>query len=81
LQTLRRPLVCGGSITVSATFANLESSLVSQHVGGSQGVGEYLLRFIGRPITGPLAGEPPPARGNIDWHRREVFRAPAGDAP
>jgi putative restriction endonuclease len=50
--------------------------LVSQHVRGSQGVGEWLLRFIGRPIRPPLQGELAPAAGNIDWHRREVFRKP-----
>jgi putative restriction endonuclease len=50
--------------------------LVSQHVRGSQGVGEWLFRFIGRPIRPPLQGEPAPAAGNIDWHRREVFRKP-----
>jgi putative restriction endonuclease len=50
--------------------------LVSQHVRGSHGVGEWLLRFVGEPIRSPQAGEPPPAVGNMGWHRREVFRAP-----
>jgi hypothetical protein len=39
-------------------------------------VGEWLLRFVGEPIRSPQAGEPPPAVGNMGWHRREVFRAP-----
>ncbi len=51
--------------------------LVSQHVRGSQGVAEWLLRFIGQPIRPPQAGEPEPATDNIQWHRREVFRDPA----
>lgn len=50
--------------------------LVSQHVRGSHGVAEWLLRFVGQQIRAPQAGESPPADHNIDWHRREVFRAP-----
>ena len=50
--------------------------LVSQHVRGGHGVGEWLLRFVGQPVRPPQAGEPPPAEGNMGWHRREVFRAP-----
>ncbi len=51
--------------------------LVSQHVRGTLGIEEWLLRFIGQPIRPPQAGELQPATGNIQWHRREVFRGPA----
>lgn len=51
--------------------------LVSQHVRGSHGVDELLLRYIGRQMRPPQRGEPMPANEHTDWHRREVFRQPA----
>ena len=50
--------------------------LVSQHVRGSHGLEEWLLRFAGTPISSPLFGEPAPSAQNLGWHRQEVFRAP-----
>jgi putative restriction endonuclease len=51
--------------------------LISQHVRGSYGVNEWLLRFTGQPVRPPQPGEPVPAPQNIAWHQREVFRGPA----
>lgn len=51
--------------------------LISQHVRGSHGVDEWLVRFTGQPVRKPQQGEPAPAADNINWHRSEVFRLPA----
>jgi len=50
--------------------------VVSQHVRGSELVDELLIRYAGSSLRPPLAGCLPPALINIQWHRREVFRAP-----
>jgi len=55
--------------------------LVSQHLHGSQGVDEWLLRFSGQHLSPPIAGEPPPALPHIHWHRHEVFREPPRSPP
>jgi putative restriction endonuclease len=51
--------------------------LVSQEVCGSSGVEDLLLRYAGKPIRAPQASFNRPALENIQWQRREVFRAPA----
>ncbi len=51
--------------------------LISQHVRGSHGVDEWLVRFAGQPMRSPQQGELRPASQNIVWHRQEVFRHPA----
>ena len=51
--------------------------LVSQHVHGSSGVDELLLKFSGAPLHGPQPGAPRPRRSFLSWHLAEVFRAPA----
>jgi len=51
--------------------------LVSEEVRGSQGVEELLLKFSQAPLRSPLPGRPSPARDFVQWHRREVSRAPA----
>ncbi len=51
--------------------------LVSQHVRGTQGVDEWVLRYLGQQVSPPLSGEQPPSSENLAWHRREVFREPA----
>jgi putative restriction endonuclease len=55
--------------------------LISQHVRGSHGVDEWLVRFTGQPVRPPQQGEPVPAADNINWHRAEVFRKPARNHP
>ena len=51
--------------------------LISQHLRGSRGVEEWLVRFAGERIQEPQPGTPPPAADHIAWHRREVFLGPA----
>ena len=51
--------------------------LISQHLHGSQGVADWLLRFEGTKLEAPQPGTPPPAANHITWHRREVFQGPA----
>jgi putative restriction endonuclease len=58
-------------------FTDDHHVLVSQHVRGSRGIEEWLLRFVGTNINQPLVGESPPSSENLGWHRREVFREPA----
>jgi len=36
-----------------------------------------VLGLIGKPLEGPQHGEPPPARENLEWHLKQVFREPA----
>jgi putative restriction endonuclease len=50
--------------------------LISEHLHGSQGIEELLLRHLGSTLRFPQPGRPPPAPENIAWHRREVFRNP-----
>jgi putative restriction endonuclease len=54
--------------------------LVSQHVRGSHGLEDWLLRFLGREVQTPLPGEPRLSHFNVGWHRREVFRQPTRNA-
>ena len=55
--------------------------LISQHVRGSHGIDEWLLRFVGKQLRPPQQGESSPAADNIIWHRKEVFREPARQSP
>jgi putative restriction endonuclease len=51
--------------------------LVSQHLRGSRGLDELMLRFAGSSLRQPQTGEPQPAQNHLRWHRREVFLGPA----
>ena len=51
--------------------------VVSQDVTGGDVVSRTLVELAGRPILGPIAGEPAVAVEHIRWHRDQVFRAPA----
>lgn len=50
---------------------------VSQHVTGNSLVGKYLLRFAGKPIRRPQAGEETTHPDYLGWHGEWVFRKPA----
>jgi putative restriction endonuclease len=50
--------------------------IVSKDVYGQNHLDELLLRYNGRPLRPPQAGEPRPDRAYIEWHRREVFWSP-----
>jgi putative restriction endonuclease len=58
-------------------LANDHRVLVSQHVRGTRGVEEWLLRYRGVVAGPPLSGEDRPSPYNLGWHRCEVFRKPA----
>lgn len=51
--------------------------LVSQHISGSTGVAEGLHALAGESLRRPQPGNPPIRREHADWHREQVFRAPA----
>ncbi|PTL55564.1 phosphorothioated DNA-binding restriction endonuclease [Paraconexibacter algicola] len=51
--------------------------LVSQHISGSTGVADGLHALAGRPLGRPQPGNPPIRPDHADWHRAQVFRAPA----
>ena len=50
---------------------------VSSHLVGANVVEETLIRYHGRPLRAPQAGEPGVADEHAAWHRREVFCGPA----
>lgn len=50
--------------------------LISQDVNGNPVVHDWLIRYSGRPLQQPQAGELPPDLEFVDWHRREVFHDP-----
>nr|WP_259403092.1 hypothetical protein [Microbispora sp. H10670] len=43
----------------------------------SPAAGHMVLSLAGRPLREPLRGLDPVDGGHIDWHTRQVFRAPA----
>jgi putative restriction endonuclease len=51
--------------------------LVSKDVHGQNHVEQLLLAYSGRPLRPPQRDEPQPEHKYLDWHRREVFWAPA----
>ena len=51
--------------------------LVSQDVHGGPSVEEWIIKFSGKALKGPQAGQPPPASQFIKWHQGEVFHQPA----
>jgi len=46
-------------------------------IGHSDAARHLVLRHQGAPMIEPQAGEDPVATDHVDWHDREVFRAPA----
>jgi putative restriction endonuclease len=55
--------------------------LISQRVHGTDArIAEALLRFSGQPLRGPQEGQAMIDGRFIEWHRRQVFRAPARPA-
>lgn len=51
---------------------------VSQHfVGRDRTSSSLVLEVVGRELTLPQAGQEPVAAKHLEWHRQEVFRAPA----
>lgn len=48
---------------------------VSRWVVPGPGLDEWLFRFEGRALRAPRVGYPLPADPNIQWHRKQVFRA------
>jgi putative restriction endonuclease len=53
---------------------------VSDRLAGHEMVRESILRFNGRPLTGPQPGSPPPAEQFIRWHEKYVFQGEARPA-
>jgi putative restriction endonuclease len=51
--------------------------LVSKDVHGQNHIEQLLLAYGGKPLRMPQRGEPTPENKYLDWHRREVFWAPA----
>jgi len=51
--------------------------LVSKHVRGGERADDWLLRFIATRLCPPQPGQPAPSFRFTDWHRNQVFRAPA----
>ncbi len=51
--------------------------LVSEAVHGTDGIGEWLLSILGRPLREPVRIDYSPRIEHLQWHRREVFRSPA----
>ena len=51
--------------------------LVSQHVHGSEGVDEWLIRYHGQELRGPQTGQSQPDLSYIEWHQENVFKSPA----
>ena len=50
--------------------------LVSSDVHGQSSALQLLRDFHGAPLRPPLSGRDRPAAGHVQWHDREVFRAP-----
>lgn len=50
--------------------------MVSCDVTGGSMIEDLLLRFAGRPLRNPQSSYPPPARPFVDWHTKQVFKAP-----
>jgi putative restriction endonuclease len=51
--------------------------LISKDVHGQNHIDQLLLAYGGEPLRMPQRGEPTPENKYLDWHRREVFWAPA----
>lgn len=51
--------------------------LVSKDVHGHNHIEQLLLRYSGKPLRPPQDGEPFPEPTYLEWHRHEVFWAPA----
>lgn len=51
--------------------------MVSEDVSGSEATEAWVTRFHGQPLRTPSSPAQRPARVFIEWHHREVFRAPA----
>jgi len=51
--------------------------LISKDVHGQNHVEQLLLVYSGKSLRPPQRGEPVPEHNFLDWHRREVFWAPA----
>lgn len=50
---------------------------VSEKVGGSQGLEDWLLRFHGKEIRAPVSSRHSPRDKYLSWHYEEVFKRPA----
>lgn len=55
--------------------------MVSSDATGSDAVMEYLFRFSGRPVRAPQSGFAQPDGKFVEWHRKQVFRAPPRVTP
>lgn len=51
--------------------------IVSENVHGGSEVTTWLLRFMDQPLRRPHSGQPGVAHEFIQWHREQVFHAPA----
>lgn len=54
---------------------------VSRDFFGREAVGEMVLRYQGRGLVGPQAGEAVVGGEYLRWHDRNVFRGPARAKP
>jgi len=59
------------------TITEDRQMLVAEEAYGTQGFEEWLMKFHGREIRGPIHPTYRPQVTFIEWHRREVFRGPA----
>lgn len=73
LCVLHHKLFDRGAITVSASFR----VILSERVHGGTGFDTHLLAFHGEPLRRPQSRHQLPATSFLEWHWREVFKAPA----
>ena len=73
LCVMHHKLFDRGAMTVAAEDLTVR---VSQHVHGGSGFAEWVMGFHGRPLRTPQHPDYRPARANLSWHWRQVFRQP-----
>ena len=84
LEDLKKVLIVGEIYVRRDNFSveELSETLIAKGIYPKvTGVTEWLNRFSGNALIGPQPGCPPPADEHTGWHRREVFRGPARQAP
>jgi putative restriction endonuclease len=62
-----------GAYTINAD----QILLVSEQAHGSRGCDEWLLRFHATPIRSPVRSTYAPSQRFLEWHERQVFKAPS----
>lgn len=81
LCVLHHRLLDRGAFTLTPSSSRERIVEVSEDAHGGAGFDAWLLAFHGRAIAEPARAAQRVAEPSAAWHRREVFRGPAREAP